>query len=137
MLTCTLRSLRSVYVRATRTASCLRAVRTCGAGRLASPPRGGYCTYAVRAPSYAPRVLWSQAASLCSGRNFWQLKGIPRLGLESVTVADGPHGLRCQENEADHLGMGASLPATCFPTAVTLAATWDVGLLHEVGRPYP
>ena len=76
---------------------------------------------------YAPhltRTVAPQAASLCSGRNFWQLKSIPRLGLESVSVADGPHGLRCQENEADHLGMGASLPATCFPTAVTLAATW-------------
>ena len=49
-------------------------------------------------------------------------------------MSDGPHGLRKQENEADHLGMGASLPATCFPTAVTLAATWDVALLKEVGR---
>ena len=75
-----------------------------------------------------------EAASLCSGRNFWQLKSIPRLGLESVSVSDGPHGLRKQDNEADHLGIGGSMPATCFPTAVTLASTWDVGLLHEVGR---
>ena len=87
----------------------------------------GYCTYARASLSHAPQVasltitLSPQAASLCSGRNFWQLKGIPRLGLESVSVADGPHGLRCQEDEADHLGMGTSLPATCFPTAVTLA----------------
>ena len=130
MLTCTLRSLRSVRTGYTNQppACCtyLRRREACLA------PRGTtVCT------PYAPRVLWPQAASLCSGRNFWQLKGIPRLGLESVSVADGPHGLRCQENEADHLGMGASLPATCFPTAVTLAATWDVGLLHEVGRPYP
>jgi hypothetical protein len=87
--------------------------------RRAACPGGEYfCSYAVCAP---PCTVAPQAASLCSGRNFWQLKGIPRLGLESVSVADGPHGLRCQENEADHLGMGASLPATCFPTAVTLA----------------
>ena len=117
MLTCTLRSLRSVRTGYTNQppACCtyLRRREACLA------PRGTtVCT------PYAPRVLWPQAASLCSGRNFWQLKGIPRLGLESVSVADGPHGLRCQENEADHLGMGASLPATCFPTAVTLAATW-------------
>ena len=86
------------------------------------------------AAALVAKMSLEEAASLCSGRNFWQLKGIPRLGLESVSVADGPHGLRKQENEADHLGLGASMPATCFPTAVTLAATWDVSLLREVGR---
>ena len=87
-----------------------------------------------QATALVAKMTLKEAASLLSGRNFWQLKAIPRLGLESISVSDGPHGLRKQENEADHLGMGASLPATCFPTAVTLAATWDVALLKEVGR---
>jgi beta-glucosidase len=71
---------------------------------------------------------------LLSGRGFWALEPLPEHGLEGVVVADGPHGLRCQVDAADHLGVAAARPATCFPTAATLGSTWDVELLREVGE---
>jgi beta-glucosidase len=74
-----------------------------------------------------------EKASLMSGSSFWHLQPIAHLGLGKVMVSDGPHGLRKQGQHADHLGMQASVPATCFPTAVTLASSWDVGLIFEVG----
>jgi len=71
---------------------------------------------------------------LCSGKNFWELNGIERLGLPSIMVADGPHGLRKQGgSEGDHMGIGGSVPAICFPTAVGLASTWNTELIGEVG----
>ncbi len=75
-----------------------------------------------------------EKASLCSGKNFWKLKGIGRLGIPSIMVTDGPHGLRKQAGDADHLGLNVSVPATCFPTAVTSASSWDVGILYEMGE---
>ena len=75
-----------------------------------------------------------EKASLCSGLNFWQLKGIERLGLQPVTVTDGPHGLRKQAGSADHIGLRQSVPATCFPTACATACSFDRGLLAEIGR---
>ncbi|MBN2045696.1 MAG: glycoside hydrolase family 3 C-terminal domain-containing protein [Anaerolineales bacterium] len=74
-----------------------------------------------------------EKASLCSGKNFWELKGIDRLGIPRVMVADGPHGLRKELDQADHIGLNESLPATCFPTASALAATWNRDLLYQVG----
>ena len=75
-----------------------------------------------------------EKVSLCSGANFWSLVSIDRLGVPSIMLADGPHGLRKQENEGDHLGLNKSVVATCFPTAVTLASSWDRELLHSVGE---
>jgi beta-glucosidase len=74
-----------------------------------------------------------EKASLCSGLNFWYLRGIERLGIPSIMVTDGPHGLRKQVGEADHAGLNNSVPATCFPTASALAATWNRELVHQVG----
>ncbi|MDB4106495.1 glycoside hydrolase family 3 C-terminal domain-containing protein [Alphaproteobacteria bacterium] len=74
-----------------------------------------------------------EKASLMSGSSFWHLQPIAHLGLNKVMVSDGPHGLRKQGQHADHLGMQASVPATCFPTAVTLASSWDVKLIFAVG----
>lgn len=76
----------------------------------------------------------NEKASLCSGHDFWNLKGIPEKGIPSVMVTDGPHGLRKQAGSADHIGLNASVPATCFPTAAGLAATWDESLLEEIGQ---
>lgn len=70
---------------------------------------------------------------MCSGRNFWFLKGVERLGVAEVMVTDGPHGLRKQGGSADHMGIAASVAATCFPTAVGLASSWDLTLLEEIG----
>ncbi|MBC8504426.1 MAG: glycoside hydrolase family 3 C-terminal domain-containing protein [Anaerolineales bacterium] len=74
-----------------------------------------------------------EKASLSSGLNFWYLKGIKRLGIPSIMVTDGPHGLRKQAGDADHIGLSKSVPATCFPTASALAATWNRDLIYQVG----
>ncbi|MGC9394222.1 MAG: beta-glucosidase [Anaerolineae bacterium] len=75
-----------------------------------------------------------EKASLCSGKDFWYLKGIERLGIPSIMVTDGPHGLRKQAGAADHVGLNESVPATCFPTASALAATWNRDLIYQVGQ---
>lgn len=74
-----------------------------------------------------------EKASLCSGLNFWHTKPIDRLGIPSIMVTDGPHGLRKQVESGDHLGINESVPATCFPTAAALASSWDRGLVEQVG----
>ncbi|HBX71202.1 MAG TPA: glycosyl hydrolase, partial [Chloroflexi bacterium] len=79
------------------------------------------------------KMTLEEKAGLCSGLNFWYLKGIPRLEIPSIMVTDGPHGLRKQAGDADHVGLNESVPATCFPTASALAATWNRDLVHQVG----
>ncbi|WP_318243616.1 glycoside hydrolase family 3 C-terminal domain-containing protein [Oerskovia gallyi] len=76
----------------------------------------------------------TEKASLTSGANFWNTTPVDRLGVPSIMLTDGPHGLRKQGGAADHLGLNASLPATCFPTAATLANSWDPGLVERVGE---
>ncbi len=75
-----------------------------------------------------------EKASLLSGANFWNTRAIERLNIPSIMLTDGPHGLRKQAGKADHLGLGASVPATCFPTAAALANSWDEKLTEAVGR---
>ena len=57
--------------------------------------------------------------SLCTGADFWHTKAMPQYGIPAIMMSDGPHGLRCQPADADMLGINQSIPATCFPTAVT------------------
>jgi len=84
--------------------------------------------------SLISQMTLEEKASLCSGLNFWNLKGIERLGIPSIMVTDGPHGLRKQAGAADHIGLNESVPATCFPTASALAATWNRDLVWQVGN---
>ncbi len=79
------------------------------------------------------KLTLEEKASLMSGRDFWNTKPIDRLGIPSIMLTDGPHGLRKQGGKADRLGLHLSLPATCFPTASALANSWDVELLETVG----
>jgi beta-glucosidase len=79
------------------------------------------------------KMTLEEKASLCSGLDFWRLKGIERLGIPSIRVSDGPHGLRVQREGADHLGIYDSVPATCFPSAVGMASSWNKELIHRVG----
>ena len=74
-----------------------------------------------------------EKAGLCSGLDFWTTKGIERLGIPSIMLTDGPHGLRKQVGETDHLGLNESVPATCFPSGSGLACSWDRELLEKVG----
>jgi beta-glucosidase len=70
---------------------------------------------------------------LLSGSGMFHLHGVPEHGLEGIEISDGPHGLRQQASGGDHLGLGGSVPSTCFPTAATLGSTWDVDLVERVG----
>ncbi|MED0989839.1 glycoside hydrolase family 3 C-terminal domain-containing protein [Bacillus nitratireducens] len=79
------------------------------------------------------QMTLEEKASLCSGLDFWNTKGIERLGIPSIMVTDGPHGLRKQAEGADHLGIYNSIPSTCFPSAVGLASTWNKDLINQVG----
>ncbi|HWP21173.1 MAG TPA: glycoside hydrolase family 3 protein, partial [Candidatus Cryosericum sp.] len=79
------------------------------------------------------QMTLEEKASLLSGQNFWNTKPIPRLGIPSILLTDGPHGMRKQGGKADHLGLNKSIPSTCFPTASALANSWDPELLEQVG----
>ena len=71
--------------------------------------------------------------ALCEGKNFWETKEFPEYGIPSLFMCDGPHGLRKQEGHSDHMGVHDSRPATCFPTAVSTACSWDQELLGQIG----
>ncbi|MGZ7440309.1 glycoside hydrolase family 3 C-terminal domain-containing protein [Paenibacillus sp. TH7-28] len=80
------------------------------------------------------KLTLEEKAGLCSGLDFWHTKGVERLGIPSVMMTDGPHGLRKQSASADHLGLNDSVPATCFPSAAGLAASWNRDLIRSVGE---
>lgn len=75
-----------------------------------------------------------EKASLCSGADFWHTKSIDRLGIPNVMVSDGPHGLRKQADETDHLGLSESVKAVCFPAASALACSFDTELINTIGE---
>ena len=79
------------------------------------------------------QLTLEEKAALLGGKGEWDSRDIPRLGIPSMIMSDGPHGLRRQAGAGDHLGLNASLPATCFPTAATMANSWDTELGTEVG----
>lgn len=79
------------------------------------------------------RMTLEEKASLLSGKDNFSTKSVERLGIPSIQCADGPHGLRKQTGAADHLGLNASLPATCFPTAAAMANSWDTQLGEALG----
>lgn len=88
---------------------------------------------AQKARDLVAQMTLEEKASLCSGKNFWETKAVERLGVASFMVTDGPHGLRRQAGESDHLGLNASVPATCFPTAAAMACSFDPSLMHRMG----
>ena len=75
-----------------------------------------------------------EKASLMSGKNFWHTKSVDRLGVPSMMLTDGPHGLRKQAGKSDNLGLNRSVPATCYPTAAALANSWDEEMLELLGE---
>lgn len=79
------------------------------------------------------RMTLEEKASLLSGAGNFTAKEVARLGVPGMFLSDGPHGLRKQAGAADHLGLNASLPATCYPTAATVANSWDTALGEELG----
>ncbi|EUJ29130.1 thermostable beta-glucosidase B [Listeria floridensis FSL S10-1187] len=79
------------------------------------------------------KLSLTEKALLLSGKNNWETRDMPRLNLPAYFFADGPHGIRKQEGKSDHLGLNKSRAATCFPTAATVANSWDEQLAEQIG----
>ncbi len=90
--------------------------------------------YKTNAIELVKEMTLEEKAGLLSGKDFWHLKGIERLGLDSIMVTDGPHGLRKQAGDTDHLGLNDSVPSTSFPTASATACSYDPELLRRMGE---
>ena len=75
-----------------------------------------------------------EKAGLCSGADFWHTKAVERLGVPASMVSDGPHGLRKQDDGADHLGVNDSIEAVCFPAGCATAASFDKALVNRMGQ---
>lgn len=80
------------------------------------------------------KLTLRQKADLLTGKDFWSTQGYEELGIPSIFFSDGPHGLRKQAAASDHLGLNASVPATCFPTAVSMASSWNEELAERMGE---
>ncbi|WP_091229984.1 glycoside hydrolase family 3 C-terminal domain-containing protein [Microbacterium sp. 3J1] len=81
----------------------------------------------------ASDLTLEEKASLTSGADFWTTKALGRIGLPSIMMTDGPHGLRKQAGGSDHLGLASSVPATCFPPAVGIGSSFDPEIIERVG----
>ncbi len=80
------------------------------------------------------KMTIEEKAAFLSGKGEWQTRDFERLGIPSIFCSDGPHGIRKQAGAGDHLGLNASLPATCFPTAATIANSWNTELGEKLGE---
>lgn len=80
------------------------------------------------------KMTLEEKASLCSGADFWHTEGIERLGIPASMVSDGPHGLRKQDDKADHLGINDSIKAVCFPAGCGTAASFNRELMTKMGE---
>ncbi len=80
------------------------------------------------------KLTLEEKCAYLSGKNAWDTRSFSSIGVDVLHHADGPTGVRKQAGKGDHLGLNASVPATCFPTAATLANSWDVRLLEKVGE---
>lgn len=74
-----------------------------------------------------------EKAGLCSGRDSWRTKAVERLGIPSVMMSDGPHGLRKQADAADCMGLNKSIDAVCFPAGCATTASFDRDLMEHMG----
>ncbi len=84
--------------------------------------------------SYISKLTLEEKAALLQGWTTWTTRKVSRVQIPEIFLSDGPTGLRKQEGAGDHLGLNASVPATCFPTSASMANTWEPRLAEEVGR---
>ena len=75
-----------------------------------------------------------QKCALLSGATTFGTRALPKNNIPSITLSAGPNGVRKQAGAADHLGLNPSVPATCFPTAATVACSWDPALGEQIGQ---
>jgi len=85
-------------------------------------------------PEVIAKMTLEDKVALCTGADFWHSKTMEQYGIPAFMMSDGPHGLRCQSGEADMIGVNESIPATCFPAAVTAGAAWDPNLYAAEGQ---
>jgi len=90
--------------------------------------------YKAKAKELTAQMTREEKAAFLSGAGEWNTRAFKRLSIPEMIMSDGPHGIRRQAEGGDHLGLGGSLPATCFPTAATMASSWDEALGEEVGQ---
>ena len=88
----------------------------------------------MNAEQVLKEMTLEEKAAFCSGRDFWHTKAIERLNVPSVMMCDGPHGLRKQEGEGDHLGINKSIETVCYPTAAALASSFDRDVMRRLGE---
>ena len=88
----------------------------------------------MNAEQILKEMTLEEKAAFCSGRDFWHTKAVERLNVPSVMMCDGPHGLRKQEGEGDHLGINKSIETVCYPTAAALASSFDRDVMRRLGE---
>ena len=91
----------------------------------------------MKHPEIVEKMTLEQKAAFVSGYDYWHLEEAPELGLPKIMVTDGPHGLRKQNTDkktSNGIGLGNSVPATCFPPAATSSCSWDPDLLYKAGE---
>ena len=96
--------------------------------------KGGGMEIDMDAQKLLDNMTLEEKAAFCSGRDFWHTKAIERLNIPSVMMCDGPHGLRKQEGEGDHLGINVSIETVCYPTAAALASSFDRSVMTRLGE---
>ena len=88
----------------------------------------------MKANEQIQKLTREQKAALLQGKTVWTTYSFAHADIPEIFLSDGPHGLRKQAGAADHLGLNASVPATCFPTAASMANSWNLELAEELGR---
>lgn len=96
--------------------------------------KGGTAMTKEKIRNLVSQMTLEEKAGMCSGADFWHLKGVKRLGIPSVMVSDGPHGLRKQAEAGDHLGINESEKAVCFPAGCATASSFDRDILKKLGE---
>ncbi len=89
---------------------------------------------ADRIKELVAQMTLEEKAAMCSGADFWHTEAVERLGIPASMVSDGPHGLRKQEQEGDHLGVNDSIKAVCFPAGCGTAASFNRELIRQMGK---
>ena len=87
----------------------------------------------MKAHEQIKKLSLEQKAALLQGKTVWTTYSFEDADIPEIFLSDGPHGLRKQAGAADHLGLNASVPATCFPTAAGMANSWNLALAEELG----
>lgn len=88
----------------------------------------------MKAREQIKKLTLEEKAALLQGKTVWTTYSFKHADIPEIFLSDGPHGLRKQAGSADHLGLHASIPATCFPTAAGMANSWNLALAEELGR---